>query len=193
MERSPHVVMLGDGAARIAQEAGLPFEDASYFFTQKRWDALQEMLSLKEKGETSVDPAVRHGTVGAVACDARGNLAAATSTGGMTGKAPGRVGDTPVIGAGTLADDLCAISGTGHGEVFIRFQAAAEISARVRYLGESLEAAAEHVVMRVLAPNDGSGGLVAVDRHGNVALPFNSEGMYRGFIRAGEEPATFIY
>ncbi|MBB3950591.1 isoaspartyl peptidase/L-asparaginase family protein [Aureimonas jatrophae] len=193
MERSPHVVMIGAGAERIAREAGLAFEEASYFFTEKRWDALQEMLALARKGETSADPAVRHGTVGAVACDRNGNLAAATSTGGMTGKAPGRVGDTPVIGAGTLADDLCAISGTGHGEVFIRFQAAAEISARMRYLGESLEAASEHVVQRVLAPNDGSGGLIAVDRHGRVALPFNSEGMYRGFVQGDAEPVTAIY
>lgn len=193
MERSPHVVMLGEGAAALAREAGLSFEAKDYFFTQKRWDALQETLALRTRGEASADPATRHGTVGAVACDINGNLAAATSTGGMTGKAPGRVGDTPVIGAGTLADDLCAISATGHGEIFIRFQAAAEISARMRYLGETLDAASEHVVMRVLAPNDGSGGLVAVDRHGHVALPFNSEGMYRGFVRSGEEPATFIY
>ncbi len=111
----------------------------------------------------------------------------------MTGKAPGRVGDTPVIGAGTLADDICAVSGTGHGEVFIRYGAAAEIAARMRHLGESLDAAADHVVHRVLAPNDGSGGLVAVDRHGNVTLPFNSEGMYRGYVRSGEAPVTAIY
>ncbi|KQQ86173.1 isoaspartyl peptidase/L-asparaginase [Aureimonas sp. Leaf324] len=193
MEASPHVMMIGEAAARIAREAGLPFEEASYFFTQNRWDALEETLALRARGETSSDAAVRHGTVGAVACDRHGNLAAATSTGGMTGKAPGRVGDTPVIGAGTLADDICAVSGTGHGEVFIRYGAAAEIAARMRHLGESLDAAADHVVHRVLAPNDGSGGLVAVDRHGNVALPFNSEGMYRGHVRSGEAPVTAIY
>ena len=193
IERTPHVVLIGEAAERLARDASLPFEEADYFFTQKRWDALQETLALRARGETSKDASVRHGTVGAVARDRLGNLAAATSTGGMTGKAPGRVGDTPVIGAGTLADDVCAVSGTGHGEVFIRFGAAAEISARMRHLGESLDMATAHVVHRILAPNDGSGGLIAVDRHGNVALPFNSEGMYRGYVKGDGTPVTSIF
>lgn len=194
MERTDHVLMIGEGAAEVARAAGLPFEDDRYFFTQGRWDALQRTLALRARGEVSADPAVRHGTVGAVALDRHGDLAAATSTGGMTGKAPGRVGDTPVIGAGTFADnETCAVSATGHGEIFIRYHAAAEIAARMRYRGDSLAKAAEHVVMRVLAPNDGSGGLVAVDRAGNIAMPFNSEGMYHGSLTEDGGPSTAIY
>lgn len=194
MERTEHVCLIGPNALAVARDAGLPFEPEDYFFTQGRWDALQETLSLRARGETSDDPARRHGTVGAVACDAGGHIAAATSTGGMTGKAPGRVGDTPVIGAGTFADDAtCAVSGTGHGEVFIRWTAGAEIAARMRHAGQSLEDAARHVVMEDLARHDGSGGVIAVDRQGNLSLPFNCEGMYRGWVRSGQAPATAIY
>ncbi|MFV0385827.1 isoaspartyl peptidase/L-asparaginase family protein [Paracoccus sp. (in: a-proteobacteria)] len=194
MERTDHVLLIGAGALRVARAAGLPFEDDGYFFTQPRWDALQKTLAMRQAGQTDDDPARRHGTVGAVARDRNGHLAAATSTGGMTAKAPGRVGDTPVIGAGTFADDAsCAVSGTGHGEVFIRWTAGAEISARMRLAGETLEQAAHHVVMRVLAQNDGSGGVIAVDRDGNIALPFNCEGMYRGFLRDGGKAETAIY
>ncbi|SFP98919.1 isoaspartyl peptidase/L-asparaginase family protein [Tranquillimonas alkanivorans] len=194
MERTEHVCLVGPNALAVARDAGLPFEDADYFFTQARWDTLQETLRMREAGEVDDDPARKHGTVGAVARDFRGNLAAATSTGGMTAKAPGRVGDTPVIGAGTYADNAtCAVSGTGHGEIFIRWTAGAEIAARMRYASETLEAAARHVVMNDLAPNDGSGGVIAVDAEGNIALPFNCEGMYRGFVRAGETPVTKIY
>ncbi|MFN3293565.1 MAG: isoaspartyl peptidase/L-asparaginase, partial [Gemmobacter sp.] len=126
--------------------------------------------------------------------DGAGNIAAATSTGGMTGKTPGRVGDSPVVGGGTFADNAtCAVSGTGHGEVFIRWCAAHEIAARMRHAGQSLHEAAEHVVMRDLAENDGSGGLIAVDAAGNVAMPFNSPGMYRGCIERGGPVQTFIY
>ena len=193
MEHTPHVMLIGDGALRVAREAGLPFEDEAYFFTQARWDALQETLEMRARGEEDADPARRHGTVGAVACDQDGNLAAATSTGGMTAKAPGRVGDTPVIGAGTFADHACAVSGTGHGEIFTRWTAAAEVSARMRHLGESLKAAAEHVVMQDLGPNDGSGGLIAVDPAGRIAMPFNCEGMYRGCVSDRSELRTWIY
>lgn len=194
MENTDHVMMIGDGALDVARGAGLDFADKDYFFTEKRWQALQETLALRESGTTNDDPARRHGTVGAVARDIHGNLAAATSTGGMTGKAPGRIGDTPIIGAGTFADNAaCAVSATGHGEVFIRYCAGHEIAARMRHAGESLEVAADHVVMNDLAPNDGSGGLVAVDALGNVVLPFNSEGMYRGMVRSDEPARTFIY
>lgn len=194
MERTPHVFMIGANALDLAREAGLDFGDRDYFFTQSRWDALQETLKMRERGEESDDPARRHGTVGAVACDRSGNLAAATSTGGMTAKLPGRVGDTPLVGAGTFADNAtCAVSGTGHGEVFIRFTAAAEISARMRHAGETLERAAHHVVMNDLAPNDGSGGLIAVDADGNVTLPFNCEGMYRASVREGSAAEVAIY
>lgn len=194
METTPHVLILGADAVELARAAGLPIEDEGYFFTQTRWDALQKTLAQRAAGQLDDDPARRHGTVGAVARDIRGHLAAATSTGGMTAKAPGRVGDTPVIGAGTFADDAsCAVSATGHGEIFIRWTAAAEISARMRHAGEDLETAARHVVMQDLAPNDGSGGVIAVDRDGRVTMPFNCEGMYRGATGSAMERITAIY
>lgn len=194
MERTSHVLMIGEGGLAIARDAGLDFADRDYFFTQSRWDALQETLAQRAAGAEDADPARRHGTVGAVARDMHGNIAAATSTGGMTGKTPGRVGDTPIVGGGTFADNAtCAVSGTGHGEVFIRWCAAHEIAARMRHAGQSLHDAADHVVMRDLAYNDGSGGLIAVDAAGNVAMPFNSPGMYRGCIERGGPTRTFIY
>lgn len=194
MDETPHVLLLREDALELARKHDLPMEDETYFHTRSRWEALQATLRMREEGTLDDDPARRHGTVGAVARDIHGYLAAATSTGGMTGKAPGRVGDTPVIGAGTFADDAsCAVSCTGHGEVFIRWTAAAEISARMRHLGEELVTAAEHVVMKDLAPNDGSGGLIAVDRDGNVVMPFNCEGMYRGAVGSNIARMTAIY
>jgi len=191
---SPQVMMAGAPAVELARKAGLPFGDRDYFFTEARWTALQETLALHAAGKTETDPARRHGTVGAVALDLSGNLAAATSTGGMTAKPPGRVGDTPVIGAGTFADNAtCAVSATGHGEIFIRWTAGAEIAARMRHAGQALEQAATAVVMEDLRPNGGSGGVIAVDRAGNIAMPFNCEGMYRGMVRRDEEARTFIY
>jgi len=194
IERTSHVLMIGEGALEIARAAGLEFAERDYFFTEARWQALQDTLAQRATGAEDADPARRHGTVGAVARDMQGNIAAATSTGGMTGKTPGRVGDCPLVGAGTFADnDTCAVSGTGHGEVFIRWCAAHEISARMRHAGQKLAQAAEHVVMHDLAENDGSGGLVAVDAMGNVAMPFNCEGMYRGSIEHGGPSRSFIY
>lgn len=194
MDRTDHVMLIGPNALHVAQDAGLEFADADYFFTQARWDALQSTLEMKAKGIEDDDPARRHGTVGAVACDASGTVAAATSTGGMTAKLPGRVGDTPVIGAGTFADnETCAVSGTGHGEVFIRYTAAAEIAARMRHAGQSLQDAAAHVVMQDLARNDGSGGIIAVDAKGNITMPFNCDGMYRGKVTQDADFETFIY
>lgn len=191
---SPQVLLTGAPAVDLARAAGLPFGDRDYFFTEPRWTALQETMALRASGTAETDPARRHGTVGAVALDLSGNLAAATSTGGMTAKPPGRVGDSPVIGAGTFADNAtCAVSGTGHGEIFIRWTAGAEIAARIRHAGQTLEQAATAVVMEDLMPNDGSGGVIAVDRAGNIAMPFNCEGMYRGTARRGEAPQTFIY
>ena len=194
MDQSEHVFFSADAAMKMARDAGLAFEYADYFHTDARWNALQETLKLRAEGKESDDPARRHGTVGAVACDAQGRVAAATSTGGMTAKAPGRIGDSPVIGAGTFADNqTCAVSATGHGEVFIRYCAAHEIAARMRHAGESLETAANHVVMEDLAKNDGSGGLIAVDAKGNVVMPMNSEGMYRGVVTQEGRFETFIY
>ncbi len=194
MENTEHVMLIGPNALQIARDANLPFEEAPYFFTQARWDALQSTLAMRASGQEDDDPARRHGTVGAVACDTQGNLAAATSTGGMTAKAPGRIGDTPIIGAGTFADnETCAVSGTGHGEVFIRYNAAAEIAARMRHAGESLSDAAEHVVMEDLGKHDGSGGLIAVDAQGHITMPFNCEGMYRGMVNEAGKFETYIH
>ncbi|MBU2962783.1 isoaspartyl peptidase/L-asparaginase [Citreicella sp. C3M06] len=194
METTPHVCMIGDHVLELGRKAGLEFPEADYFFTQARWDALQDTLAMQAKGEDDDDPARRHGTVGAVACDRQGNVAAATSTGGWTGKMPGRVGDTPMPGAGNFAENAtCAVSGTGHGEVFIRYTAGAEIAARMRHRGESVIDAARHVVMQDLGQNDGSGGVIAVDAKGVLTLPFNSEGMYRGWVQEGTAPEVAIY
>jgi beta-aspartyl-peptidase (threonine type) len=196
MARSPHVLLAGEGALAFCRAHGIAFEEPAYFHTDSRWKALQDTLARRREGlpENDADEARRHGTVGAVARDRHGHLAAATSTGGMTAKAPGRVGDTPVFGAGTFADDAtCAMSGTGHGEIFVRWCAGHELHARMLYAGQSLAEAAEGVVMQALLPNDGSGGLIAVDAAGNVALPFNCSGMYRGVVRADGGLRVAIY
>ncbi|SBW05973.1 isoaspartyl dipeptidase with L-asparaginase activity [uncultured Alphaproteobacteria bacterium] len=195
MEKSPHVFLAGEGAMRFCHEAGLEFMDPAWFGTERRLDALRQEMARRASGAADTrSDADRHGTVGAVALDRHGNLAAATSTGGITGKTPGRVGDSPVIGAGTWADNAtCAISATGQGELFIRVAAAHEIAARMRWGGQSLEAAADDVVNRVLAPIGGSGGLIALDAHGHVALPFNCEGMYRGVVGADDLARSAIH
>src|SRR5438105_3356861 len=163
MEHSPHVLLIGDGALAFCQAQGLAFADRGYFHTEARWRALQRTLERQRRGltddATEDDEARRHGTVGAVTRDRAGNLAAATSTGGMTGKLPGRVGDSPIIGAGTYADNAsCAVSATGHGEFFIRFGAAHEIAARLRHRGPPLTEAADEVIA-ALGGIGGSGGL----------------------------------
>lgn len=190
MEQTEHVLLIGDGALDLCRRHGLPMEEPAYFFTQSRWDALQAELRRRESGAPDDgDEQRRHGTVGAVARDRSGALASATSTGGMTAKAPGRVGDSPLIGAGTFADNqTCAISATGHGEYFIRYSVAHEIDARIRWGGQGVEQAAGDVVAE-LGRVGGSGGLVAVDSLGRVSLPFNSTGMYRG---VATEDGTFL-
>lgn len=194
MERTSHVLLIGDGALDLAREAGLAFEAPDYFFTEARRRALDETMALRARGEIDDDPARRHGTVGAVARDRDGRLAAATSTGGMTGKRPGRVGDTPIIGAGTFADDsTCAISATGDGEVFMRCCVGHEIDARMRHAGSPLADAAATVIGTELARYGGSGGVVAVCADGAIAMPFNSEGMYRGWTIEGGAAGTAIY
>jgi len=194
MEHSGHVILIGESALEFCRKRGLSFEEPSYFYTEPRWQALQETLAMRRSGTEDQDESRKHGTVGAVARDCRGNLAAATSTGGMTAKSPGRVGDSPVIGAGTWADnETCAISATGHGEIFIRYAAAHEIASRMRYAGQSLEEASRAVVIDMLAPAGGSGGIIAVDRAGNVSLPFNCSGMYRGTVRGDGRLMTAIY
>ena len=187
MERSRHVLMIGDGALEFCRKHGVPFADPGYFRTEARWRELQRQLASGHR-----EPS-RYGTVGAVARDREGNLAAATSTGGMTGKTPGRVGDSPIIGAGTYADNAtCAVSATGHGEFFIRYGAAFEIAGRLRHAGQALEAAARGVV-DALAAAGGSGGVIAVDRTGALGLPFSTAGMYRGYVRDGGSLRTAIY
>lgn len=194
MDHTSHVMMIGEGALAVARDANLTFEDDAYFFTQERWDSLRETLRMQAEGTLDDDPSRRHGTVGAVARDRAGNLAAATSTGGMTAKRAGRVGDSPLIGAGTFADSAtCAVSATGDGEAFIRLSVAHEIDARIRLAGSPMEQAARQVVMSGLAAIGGSGGLIAVAADGSLALPFNCEGMYRGWSIEGESAQTAIY
>lgn len=179
MERSPHVMLAGPGAEEFALEQGLAPVANAYFATERRRMELERML----RGELESGRESLMGTVGAVALDAHGNLAAATSTGGMTGKKWGRVGDSPIIGAGTYAaNDCCAVSATGHGEYFIRAAVAHEIASLMRYRGLGVEAAASEVVMHQLVRLGGSGGVVAIGRDGAIAMPFNSEGMLRGAI-----------
>jgi isoaspartyl peptidase/L-asparaginase-like protein (Ntn-hydrolase superfamily) len=181
MEQSPHVLLAGRGAENFAKEQGLPLARPGYFHTAARLAALKRGLKR------------HHGTVGAVALDREGNLAAATSTGGYTGKLPGRVGDSPIIGAGTYADNkTCAVSGTGWGEAFIRVALAHEVSARMRLRGEALQVAARAALGRI-ARVGGDGGLVAVDRRGNVAMPFNSGGMFRACVNSRGRRLVAIY
>lgn len=185
MEQTEHVLLAGDGAERFCRDAGLEFCPPDWFGTRNRLDALQAEMRRRAKGlADDGDQSRKHGTVGAVALDSHGTLAAATSTGGMTAKRPGRVGDTPVIGAGTWADNrTCAVSCTGHGEYFIRYAVGHELDARMRWGGQALTDAATALVEQELAAVGGSGGLIAVAHDGSFCLPFNSVGMYRGFVR----------
>lgn len=194
MEKTEHVFLAGDGAKRFCETAGLEMQDAEWFGTEQRLSALKAEMERRQSGAADDgDPARKHGTVGAVALDRFGHLAAATSTGGMTAKTPGRVGDSPVIGAGTWADDAtAAISATGHGEYFIRQAVGHEIDARMRWAGQDLATAAGSVVSE-LDVIGGSGGLISVDAKGNIALPFNSPGMYRAWCGTDGVIHTAIY
>lgn len=185
MDHTQHVMLMGEGAEKFASTQGIDIVDPQYFFTQGRWDALQSVLE-KERQNAALSEQEKHGTVGAVALDRAGNLAAATSTGGMTNKRYGRVGDTPVIGAGTYADNAsCAVSCTGHGEFFIRHAVAYAVSAAMTFGGKSLTEASQHLVHDVLPSRGGTGGLIAVDASGHIAMDFNTEGMYRAYVRNG--------
>ncbi len=187
MDKSPHVMMAGRGAELFATKMGLEVVDPSYFWTERRWKALQQELQKESKAKPI-------GTVGAVAVDRDGNLAAATSTGGMTNKQFGRVGDTPIIGAGNFAEnESCAVSGTGHGEFFIRWTVAYDIAALMKYRGMAVQAAADEVVNKKLKAAGGEGGVIAIDAKGNFAMPFNSDGMYRGYIGADGVARVSIY
>ncbi len=191
MEKTEHVLLAADGANQFATEMGIEMANDEYFFTEHRWLQLQDAIAA---GRVQLDHAAAKpmGTVGAVACDAKGHVAAATSTGGMTNKKFGRVGDTPVIGAGNYADDLCAVSCTGHGEYFMLGVTAYDLAARMKYKGVGLEEAARATINR-LSEIKGEGGLIAVDSNGRATLPFNSEGMYRGWITEEGQPNVAIY
>lgn len=207
MEKTKHVLLVSAGADKFAAEQKLEIVDPSYFFTQHRWDQLQkakekEKIELDHDGKpknSSADPALvgddhKYGTVGAVALDRYGNLAAGTSTGGLTNKLYGRVGDSPIIGAGTYADNAtAAVSGTGTGEFYMRGLVAYDIAARMKYLKLPLSEAVKQTTKAALDDKHGDGGLIALDAKGNFKFWFNTSGMYRGYIKADGKPATFVY
>jgi L-asparaginase / beta-aspartyl-peptidase len=192
MEHSEYVMLSGAGAEEFALTRGIALVPRSYFYTPERWRQLERIRS----GDAGLSAlTISHvGTVGAVALDGAGRLAAATSTGGMTGKRYNRIGDSPIIGAGTYADDRsCAVSATGHGEVFIRAAVAHDICSRMRFGGRTLSTAVREVVLEELPALRGEGGVIAIDRHGEISMEFNSEGMFRASRRAGEEAQIAIY
>lgn len=189
MERTAHVLLVGEGADAFAREVGVPLEEPSYFSTERRREQWQKLRpGVLSRSEDDVGEEGEKGTVGAVALDSFGNLAAATSTGGLTNKRAGRVGDTGVIGAGTYAcNRTCAVSTTGHGEEFMRHLAAHAVHLRMELKGESLEQAADAVIHGLL--EKGAGGLIAVDGAGRIAMPYSSEGMYRA---AADHTGSFV-
>src|ERR1700679_3864827 len=192
MERSEHVMLAGAGAEEFAASQGISFVPQSYFHTPERWQQLERIRA----GEFGLSGhTISHvGTVGAVALDSLGHLAAATSTGGMSGKRFQRIGDSPIIGAGTYADDRsCAVSATGHGEVFIRAAVAHDVCSRMRFGGRNLSTAVREVVLEELPALRGEGGVIAIDAQGEIAMEFNSQGMFRASRRAGEEAQIAIY
>lgn len=192
MDKTEHVFLSGKGAMDFAHHMQIEQMPDDYFFTQQRFDQLKEIRQTNKMQLDHSDK--KFGTVGAVALDAMGNLAAATSTGGMTNKKYGRVGDSPMIGAGTYANNAtCAVSCTGHGEYFIRAVVAYDISCLIEYKGLSLKEACDKVVQDKLVKLGGEGGLIAIDKTGNIELPFNSEGMYRGYKKADAEISVSIY
>jgi beta-aspartyl-peptidase (threonine type) len=195
MEKSNHVFLAGDGAMHFAKTLGYTLEEPSYFHNDlrhKQWLDLRDSEAFQLDHSDKKDS--KFGTVGAVACDVHGNLAAATSTGGMTNKKWGRVGDSPMIGAGTYANNAtCAISCTGSGEFFIRGVVAYDVSCLMEYRGLSLADAASEVIQNRVLQLGGDGGLIAVDAQGNIAMPFNTEGMYRGFVTSAGKTEIAIY
>ncbi|MGL4542810.1 MAG: isoaspartyl peptidase/L-asparaginase family protein, partial [Polymorphobacter sp.] len=193
LETTAHVMLAGPGADRFAADAGFEQVGADYFHSDVRWQQLLDMRA-RGGGIADFDASLKYGTVGAVARDRRGSVAAATSTGGLTGKRWGRIGDTPVIGAGTYADDRAgAISATGSGEYFIRETVAAEICARVRLRGDELQAAADAVIKYELRALGGAGGVILVGVDGAAGWSFNTPGMYRGRVQTGEAALVAIY
>lgn len=189
MENSEHVMLSGKGASQFAQQQGIAIVDTSYFFTADRWNYLQKILN-KEREMTQTD---RHGTVGCVALDKNGNLAAGTSTGGMTNKKYGRIGDSPIIGAGTYANNnTCAVSCTGHGEYFIRLGIARDLSAIMEYQTIGINQASD-IVLEKLTNINGSGGFIALDKYGNRAMKMNTSGMYRAYLNSNGVREKYLY
>ncbi len=204
MEKSWHVLLAADGAEKFAQEQGIPLVQSDYFYTERRWKQLQQLIDQDSrrddslKLENKINPPIEttnkeHGTVGCVALDKFGNIAAGTSTGGMTNKRFGRIGDSPIIGAGNYANNItCGVSGTGDGEYFIRLNVAKDISNLMEYRNMSVKEAAEAVINK-LTKLGGTGGVIAMDKNGNIAMPFNTAGMYRGYIDEHGKPVLMIY
>jgi len=194
MNDSPHVMLAGSGAEEFALAQGFDLVPGDYFYTEYRWRQFERSRERQTSRNELPPPEFRFGTVGAVAVDRDGNVAAGTSTGGMTNKRFGRIGDVPVIGAGTYADnDTCAVSATGHGEYFIRAVVGHDIAAQIRYAGRSLQAAAEDVVLRKLVNMGGTGGIISINRRGNISMVHNTPGMYRGSIDTAGRLSTAIY
>lgn len=209
MERSQHVMMVGAGAEKFAKQQGLEIVDPSYFYTEERWQGLLKVraedpdsVALDHGNKTKTTGVLKqpenrdykYGTVGAVAVDMQGNLAAATSTGGMTNKKFGRIGDAPIIGAGTYADNnTVAVSCTGWGEFFIRLSVAKTVSDLMEYKNFTVKQATDELIHKKVPALGGDGGLIAVDKNGNIAMPFNTEGMYRGYIKQDGKPVVSIY
>ena len=200
MEKSPHVLIVGAGADAFAKEVGAEIVEPSYFFTERRWKYLQELLEKEKKSEkgklkhSGLPPKKEWSTVGAVALDTKGNLAAATSTGGLTNKCAGRLGDSPIIGAGTFADnETCGVSATGHGEFFIRYGVAREICTLMKYKKLSAQKAADAVVQGTLKKAGGEGGVIVLDGKGRAAFSFNSEGLYRAQVTESGKVVVKLY
>lgn len=189
MEKSEHVLLTGKGADQFAREQNIETVEPAYFHTDARWESLQK-IKAREKRTGALLPMHaphKYGTVGCAALDKNGDLAAGTSTGGMTNKRYNRIGDSPIVGAGIYANNnTCAISSTGHGEYFIRFAVAYDISAMMEYKELPFQEAADLVINKKLKAAGGTGGVIGVDKYGNVAMPFNTSGMYRGYVKPGE-------
>jgi beta-aspartyl-peptidase (threonine type) len=180
MTNSKHVLLTGDGASEFAKEQGLEIVDPKYFYTEDNFKELQEVIKSEEEKKDS-----KHGTVGCVVLDKEGNLAAGTSTGGMTNKRWGRIGDSPIIGAGTYANNnTCAVSCTGHGEYFIRYAVAHDLSALIEYKNMNIDDAAEYIINEKLKNAGGNGGLIAVDKNGEITMKFNTPGMVRAYLKS---------
>ena len=193
MEKTSHVMLMGNGAEKLAKEQGLEIVDPSYFFDQKRWN--QYLISKEKSGLNTIDSTLKkYGTVGVVALDMYGNLAAGTSTGGTMNKKYGRVGDSPIIGAGTYADNVtCAVSCTGTGEYFIRNVVAYDMAALMKYKGFTIKQAGDYIIYDKLKPQGGDGGLIAIDKNGNFTMPFNTAGMFRGYANSDGEINVFLF